>query len=148
MLLKNERASLELEIVNYEFSREDASMDEYDRNWLQVRCTWVDEDGEIRKDSNACILAQELTEMTAGLKVLQAGIRDAYESDFMEPYFSLSARADGADAFLVEASFYLPNTMDGNDTAEIACRMTAADLKTLVADLDRLCAKFPERKGE
>ena len=35
-------------------------MDEYDKNWLQLRCTWVDEDGYTHKDSNACLLARAL----------------------------------------------------------------------------------------
>ena len=42
-------------------------------------------------------------------------------------------------------SFYLPNTMDGDDTAELTCPMTAEELGTLIDELDRLCEKFPER---
>lgn len=43
-------------------------------NWLILRATYVDEDGDITKDSNSCLLTYELQEMTAGLKVLDAGI--------------------------------------------------------------------------
>ena len=146
MLLKNESASLKLEFVNYEFPEAGAGADEYDRNWLLVRCTWVDEDGYTRKDSNACLLAQELAGMTAGLKVLLAGIRDGYESDFIEPDCFLSARAEGA-GFRLSASFYLPNTMDGDDTAEVDCTLTGAELKAVIADLDSACTRLPERKG-
>ena len=42
-------------------------------------------------------------------------------------------------------TFYLPNTMDGNDTAELKCTMTKAEMAALVEELDRLCAKFPHR---
>ena len=45
MLLKNENASIRLDFVSYEFPETEYGMDEYDKNWLQLRCTWVDEDG-------------------------------------------------------------------------------------------------------
>ena len=89
MLFKNEDASLKLEVVCYEFPADGGVPGSDDRNWLVLRATWRD-DGDITKDSNSCLLTYELKEMTAGLKVLNAGIRDAYESGFVEPYFALS----------------------------------------------------------
>lgn len=146
MLLKNETASLKLEIVCYEFPEVEPGMDEYDRNWLVVRGTWTDEEGLVRKDSNPCLLAQELSEMNAGLKVLSAGIKTFYESDFIEPSFSLAAQAEETGDFRVDVAFYLPNTMDGEDTAELTCTLTGEELKTLIRELDKACLKFPERK--
>ena len=145
MLLKNENASIRLDIVSYEFPEAGYGTDEYDKNWLLVRCTWVDEEGYTRKDSNACLLAQELAGMTAGLKVLSAGIKDRYDSDFIEPDFSLSVWVEG-EIFRAAVSFYLPNTMDGDDTAELECSLTGPELKTVIEDLDKACARFPERK--
>lgn len=95
MLLKNENASLKLEFVNYEFPEAGRGTDAYDQNWLLLRCTWVDEEGYTHKDSNACLLAQELAGMNAGLKVLLAGIRDRYDSDFIEPDFFPVCRKSG-----------------------------------------------------
>ena len=43
-------------------------------------------------------------------------------------------------------TFYLPNTMDGDDTAEVVSHLTAQELKEFIAELDKDCAKFPERK--
>lgn len=145
MLLKNEDTSLKLEFVNYEFPEAGAGSDQFDRNWLLLRCTWVDEEGYTHKDSNACLLAQELAGMNAGLKVLLAGIKDRYDSDFIEPDFTLSAWAEGEN-FRVSATFYLPSTMDGDDTAEVDCTLTGAELKAVIEDLDKACARFPERK--
>ena len=82
--------------------------------------------------------------MTAGLKVLNAGIKTEYASDFVEPYFELAAQADGDD-FQVDVSFFLPNTMDGDDTAELTCAMSKADMPALIDELDKLCAKYPDR---
>lgn len=144
MLFKNEEASLKLDIVNYEFPPDGGDPTSDDRNWLVLRATWIQEDGNVVKDSNSCLLTYELREMTAGLKVLNAGIKTEYASDFVEPYFELAAQADGDD-FQVDVSFFLPNTMDGDDTAELTCAMTKADMTALIDELDKLCAKFPDR---
>ena len=93
MLFQNQDSSLKLEVFNYELPADGGAPDSDDRNWLVLRCTWI-EDGEIHKDSNSCLLTYELREMTAGLKVVKAGIRDLYVSDFQEGcYFSLGVRA-------------------------------------------------------
>ena len=144
MLFKNEEASLKLDIVNYEFPPDGGDPTSDDRNWLVLRATWTQEDGNVVKDSNSCLLTYELREMTAGLKVLNAGIKTEYASDFVEPYFELAAQADGDD-FQVDVSFFLPNTMDGDDTAELTCAMTKADMTALIGELDKLCAKYPDR---
>ena len=144
MLFKNEEASLKLDIVNYEFPADGGDPDSDDRNWLVLRATWTQEDGNVLKDSNSCLLTYELREMTAGLKVLNAGIKSEYASAFVEPYFELAAQADGEE-FQVDVSFFLPNTMDGDDTAELTCAMTKADMTDLIDELDKLCAKFPDR---
>ena len=146
MLFKNEEASLKLDIVNYEFPPDGGDPTSDDRNWLVLRATWTQEDGHVVKDSNSCLLTYELREMTAGLKVLNAGIKSEYASAFVEPYFELAAQADGDD-FQVDVSFFLPNTMDGDDTAEVTCAMTKADMTALIDELDKLCAKFPDRAG-
>ena len=144
MLFKNEEASLKLDIVNYEFPADGGDPDSDDRNWLVLRATWTQEDGNVLKDSNSCLLTYELREMTAGLKVLNAGIKGEYASAFVGPYFELAAQADGEE-FQVDVSFFLPNTMDGDDTAELTCTMTKADMTALIDELDKLCAKYPDR---
>lgn len=144
MLFQGENNSLKLDVFNYELPADGGDPTSDDRNWLILRATYVDEDGDITKDSNSCLLTYELQEMTAGLKVLDAGIRDRYESSFTEPYFTLTAQAEG-EGFLVEVSFYLPNTMDGDDTAEVTAHFSKADMRTLLDELDKLCKKFPDR---
>lgn len=144
MLFQNEDASLKLDIVNYELPADGGDPTSDDRNWLVLRATWINENGNLVKDSNSCLLTYELKEMTAGLKVLNAGIKTSYESGFAEPYFMLAADADG-EGFRVYVSFFLPNTMDGDDTAEVEADMTKAEMTALIAELDQLCAKFPDR---
>lgn len=145
MLFKNEDVSLELRVVNYEFPAGGGDPDSDDRNWLVLRCTWINGEGVIAKDSNSCLLTYELRELAAGLKVLNAGIRDSYASDFVDPYFEVAAQAEGK-VFRVDVSFYLPNTMDGDDTAQVEAVMTKAEMKELIAELDSLCEKYPDRE--
>ena len=38
------------------------------------------------------------------------------------------------------------NTMDGDDTAEVEAVMTGAEMKELIAELDSLCEKYPDRE--
>ena len=144
MLFQGEKNSLKLDVFNYELPADGGDPTSDDRNWLILRATYVDEDGDITKDSNSCLLTYELQEMTAGLKVLDAGIRDRYESSFTEPYVTLTAQAEG-EGFLMEVSFYLPNTMDGDDTAEVTAHFSKADMRALLDELDKLCKKFPDR---
>ena len=146
MLFRNEEASLKLDIVNYELPADGGAPDSDDRNWLVLRCTWINEEGRILKDSNSCLLTYELQEMTAGLKVLNAGIKSYYETGFSEPYFSLAAALTDRDTIVMGVSFYMPNTMADEDTAEIECEMTHEEMKELIAELDKYCAKFPDRK--
>ena len=143
MLFQNEDASLKLEVVCYEFPADGGAPGSDDRNWLVLRATYT-EDGQVIKDSNSCLLTYELREMTAGLKVLNAGIKDLYDSGFVEPYFALSAGAE-EDGFLVDVSFAMPNTMEDLDTAEIEVFMTKAEMEALIDELDGLCRKFPDR---
>lgn len=144
MLFKNEEASLRLDIVSYELPADGGAPDSDDRNWLVLRATWINEDGLLIKDSNSCLLTYELQEMTAGLKVVKAGLKQRYESEFTEPYFMLSADAV-EDGFRFFVSFTLPNTMEDEDVAELYVHMTAEEMAVLIEELDRLVKKFPDR---
>jgi len=144
MLFKNEDASLKLDVVSYELPADGGDPTSDDRNWLVLRATWINEDGLLIKDSNSCLLTYELQEMTAGLKVVKAGLKQRYESEFTEPYFMLSAEAEG-ERYHFYVSFTLPNTMEDEDVAELYADMNEAEMKELIDELDRLCRKFPDR---
>ena len=146
MLFRNEHESLKLDIFNYELGEDEGDPTGDDRNWLVMRATWVKWDGDIVKDSNSCLLTHELQSLTAGLKVLRAGIRDLYLSDFQENcFFSLAAQAVGEASYEVKVSFYMPNTMDGDGMAELTCPMNGDELTALIEELEKLCEKFPDR---
>ena len=144
MLFRNEEVSLKLEVLRYEFPADGGQYDTDDRNWLVIRGTYT-EDGLIIKDTNSCLLTYELREMAASLKVVRAGIKESYQSEFAEPYFMLSAASAGEGAYSVWVSFALPNTMEDVDIAEVDCVMSDAEMAALIEELDALCEKFPDR---
>lgn len=145
MLFQKDGESLKLEIVSYEFPADGGAPGSDDRCWLVLRGTYTDGEGRVIVDSNACLLTYELRELTAGLKVLGAGVKDLYESSFAEPYFALSAGAEGEN-YLVDVTFALPNTLEDVDAVELECVFAKTELKALIAELDGLCARFPDRK--
>ena len=140
---ENESIKLDLDVICYEFP-DGGTTDSNDGNWLVLRATY-EEDGKIIKDSNSCLMTYELKDLTAGLKVMGAGLRDTYESSFTEPYFLLNAWTKPEGGFGMEVSFTLPNTMESMDVAELEVSMSQEQLKTMVDELDRYCAKFPEK---
>ena len=144
MLFQNDEVTLKLEVLRYEFPADGGQYDSDDRNWLVIRGTYT-EDGLIIKDTNSCILTYELQEMVAGLKVLRAGLKESYQSEFAEPYFMLSAAQNGAGRYALWVSFALPNTMEDVDVAEVDCVMGGEELDSLIGELDDLCMKFPDR---
>ena len=143
MLFQGEDSSLELTVAGYELQDPDGSGDE--KNWLVLRCTWHREDGSVRKDSCGCIRTYELTALNAGLKVLRAGLRNRFESELQEPWFTLQMAALPGERFSFAVSFYLPNTMDGEDTAEVEGEMSPEELRGITEELDRACRKYPDR---
>ena len=144
MLFKGEDCSLNLDIVSYELPEGEGDPTSDDRNWLVLRAKWINEEGEITIDSNSCLLTYELADMAVGLKVLNSGLKNNYEGVFASPYFLMAADAED-DGFRFYVSFFLPNTMDGDDTAMVRCFMDKAQMETLIAELDRYRAKFPDR---
>lgn len=144
MLFKTKESSLQLEVSHYEFPADGGTPGSDDRNWLVLRGTYTEGDLVV-KDSNSCLLTYELREMTAGLKVLNAGIKDAFASDFVEPFFEVSAQAAGEDTFNFDISFAMPNTLEDLDTAEYSGTLTKAELTDLIEELDKACEKFPDR---
>ncbi|WP_312942273.1 hypothetical protein [Oscillibacter sp.] len=144
MLFQNEAVSLKLEIVSYEFSSSAGASTE-DRNWLVLRATYTHDDGRVIRESSSCLSTGELQALAAGLKVLRSGIRDRWDSEFIEPVFLFSAYKDEEERYRANVSFILQNTMEDIDCADVDCVMNEAGLSALIAELDGLCKKFPQR---
>ena len=56
MLFQNENASLQLDVVNYELPAGAWAPGSDDCNWLVLRCTWHNENGDVIKYSYCCLL--------------------------------------------------------------------------------------------
>ena len=59
MLFRNDAASLQLDVVNYELPAGEGDPTSDDRNWLILRATYVDEDGEVKVPSAADTLDKD-----------------------------------------------------------------------------------------
>ncbi|WP_409968864.1 hypothetical protein RFF05_02530 [Bengtsoniella intestinalis] len=139
---ENDEATLELTVASYELS-DTYQADSDEKNWLSIRAMYREDDLLI-KDSNSCLLTYELKDLAVGLKVLAAGIKDRYDSDFSEPFFLLQAWKEG-DGFLMDVSFALPNTMAEVDVAELRIAMTLAEMKSFISQIEKDIERFPER---
>lgn len=144
LLFQNQEAKLELVVGNYELS-DTYQADSDARNWLNIRATYQEDDLLI-KDSNCCLLTYELKDLAVGLKVLSAGLKNRYDSDFTEPFFLLQAWKDTAgDGFFMDVSFALPNTMEEVDVAELRVALSLEQLKAFITQVEKDCQRFPER---
>lgn len=140
MLFKNENESLAVEIAGYELPSGTGE----DADWLVLKGTYT-ADGAITKDRGSYLTAGELRELTAGLKVLAAGIKDEYAGEFQAPYFELTVRRTGEDAFRAGVAFTMLNSPEDWDTAEVALTCDTACLKTWIGELERAEKKCPPR---
>lgn len=141
MIFQTESECLKVEIVSYESPHERGE----DADWLVLRGTYT-ADGETAVDRNACLSTSELRELSAGLKVLAAGIRDSYESDFLSQDFTLSVLREGEDAFRAYVTFAMLCADVEFDTAELDVRGDGTLLQDWIRDLDAAAGRFPERK--
>lgn len=141
MIFRNEEESLKIEVVSYEFPQGTGE----DANWLVLKGTYTDGEGNVTIDRNSCLTASELRELTAGLKVMAAGIKDGYESQFMEPYFELTAEKVEEDAYQMGVAFTMLNAPEDWDTVELEFSACGEDLKEWIRELEEWEKRFPER---
>ena len=79
MLFKNDETSLQLEIMNYEFPADGGDPSSDDRNWLVLRCTWKNEDGEILRSVRQVSPGERIT-VSLGDGAITAKVLDVKEN--------------------------------------------------------------------
>ena len=140
MLFNTNEESLEIEVAGYEFPEGVGE----DADWLVLKGTYK-ADGTVTKDRSSCLTAGELQGLTAGLKVLAAGVRDEYASEFQEPYFELTVQKTGDDTFQAAVAFTMLNSPEDWDTAEVEMVCDTACLKSWITELEKAEKRFPPR---
>lgn len=147
MKFVNENRSLTIDVVGYEFPDRVGGGEEYDydANWLILRGVYSD--GQVESSfENSCILTCELQALSAGLKLMSAGVQDMYQSEFNDPYFEVTAELIGLNRYLVYASFAMLVAPDKWKNFGVECFLSEEDLKALIADIDSMNRAFPEKK--
>ena len=150
MIFKNDDQTLKLQILGYEFpelSGKGAEYD-YDANWLVLRGTYTDKEGETRVFTNSCILTYELTALCAELKVLAAGLKQSFVSDFEEPMLLIEADAQENGGFRVKVSFVMDMDEADLEAEVIETQMTAPEIKEWAEEIAELSRRFPEKKND
>ena len=113
MIFTDGEKTLKLQILGYEFPELSGKGSEYsfEANWLVLRGTYTNEDGETAIFTKGCVLTYELTALAAELKVLAAGLKNGFVSDFEEPVLFMEvARLCGEDVSPPKSSDLLTST--------------------------------------
>ncbi|MGM9618549.1 MAG: hypothetical protein ACI3W8_01745 [Oscillospiraceae bacterium] len=148
MRFANEEKSLTITVKDYEFPERTGNAEEYDydANWLVLRGVYREGRSE-RSFENSCLLTGELLALSAGLKLLAAGVRDSYESEFNDPYFEVTAEVIGLGRYLIYAAFSMLVEEDRWESFGVESFLDDAGLKALIAEVDEAARAFPEKKG-
>ena len=150
MVFTDGEKTLKLQILGYEFPELSGKGPEYDfeANWLVLRGTYTDEEGETAIFTKGCVLTYELTALAAELKVLAAGLKSGFVSDFEEPVLFMEADAAEEGTFRVKISFVMDMDDADLDPESIELTMTSEELKALACEVQELADRYPEKKND
>ncbi len=132
---------LELDILGYEFP--DGRGDIYDVNWLNVGVAY--DDGRLSfRQTDPCLLAFELEELTESLDAILEGRESGTSTDFTEPYLSFAVTRAG-ELYAVQLRFVYDT---GSPWKEVdLCReMDRRALVKMNDALKEMYARFPRRE--
>ncbi len=147
MIIQHDNRKMILSVDGYEFpehERNDKNNEfDYDANWLNVKITYIDENGE-QVYTDSCLMTSELSELIDCIKKIISGKELLYISDFMEPYLKIAiAQAD--DKILVGIE-YVYDTNDGVwKSHKISEAVTVEKAIQIADELQKYYEKFPLR---
>ncbi len=150
MIFKDGEKTLKLQVLGYEFPELNGKGAEYsfEANWLVLRGTYTNEDGETAIFTKGCVLTYELTALAAELKVLAAGLKNGFISDFEEPVLFMEVDAVEEGNFRVKVSFVMDMDDADLEPESIEMTMTAEEVKALAAEVQELADHYPEKKND
>ena len=94
MYLKDDNGFIEFKPISYEFpelSKTHKYYDQFDSNWLKIEFLYKGGDNIVKKETQACVLANEMTAFVRDLKILENGESSIAALDTLEPYLKISA---------------------------------------------------------
>ncbi|MBJ7983941.1 MULTISPECIES: WapI family immunity protein [Bacillus] len=141
MNFKNEKISLHLEVVNYQYK--DAK-DECDRNWLRVKAR-LSEENKVFETMDPFLQTSDLQYM---IKWFQALPNPTYnELDFIEPNlaFEFMGEKEGEFHLVIRLSLELNPSWCKEDEYEFSISITQDDRENIIRSIEEQQKKFPKR---
>ncbi len=143
MLFTENNKSIRFTINGYEFPEKISSTkeDNFDANWLICEIEYS-EDGFSQTEHDACLLTDELEELTLSLSKILDGDESGYISSFTEPYLQISiSKVDEKVVFNVH---FIYDTKEWNKFKVTSC--VEKEYATRILDeLKELQKRYPER---
>ena len=142
MIFTDGEKTLKLQILGYEFPELSGKGSEYsfEANWLVLRGTYTNEDGETAIFTKGCVLTYELTAL--------AGLKNGFVSDFEEPVLFMQVDAAEECNFRMKVSFVMDMDEADIEPDSIEMMMTAEEVKTLAGEVQELADRYPEKKND
>ncbi len=150
MIFSGGEKTLKLQVLGYEFPELSGKGPEYDfdANWLVLRGTYTNEEGETAIFTRGCVLTYELTALAAELKVVAAGLKSGFRSDFEEPVLFMEVDAAAEGNFLMKVSFVMDLDDADLDAESVEMTVSADELKALAEEVQEFARRFPEKKND
>lgn len=107
MIFTEDNKRIELNISGYQFPNRKSTRAKYDEdaNWLVCEIKYS-EDNFSRTYWDACLLTDELEELTHSLSNILEGLKSEYISEFVEPNFHISiAKEEDKIKFLIHYAY-------------------------------------------
>ncbi|MEA1010690.1 MULTISPECIES: PadR family transcriptional regulator [Bacillus cereus group] len=141
MNFQNEKISLHLEVVKYEFEN---ANDTYDRNWLMVKAKLLEENNIFEK-IDPFLQTSDLQYM---IKWFQSLPNPTYnELDFIEPNlaFEFMEEKEGEFHIVIRLSLELNPSWCKEEEYEFSIRITQDERENIIRSIEEQQRKFPKR---
>ncbi|MDR4984282.1 PadR family transcriptional regulator [Bacillus cereus] len=141
MNFQNEKISLHLEVVKYEFEN---ANDTYDRNWLMVKAKLLEENNIFEK-IDPFLQTSDLQYM---IKWFQSLPNPTYnELDFIEPNlaFEFMGEKEGEFHIVIRLSLELNPSWCREEEYEFSIRITQDERENIIRSIEEQQRKFPKR---
>lgn len=141
MNFQNEKISLHLEVVNYQYA--DAK-DECDRNWLRVKAK-LSEENKVFETMDPFLQTSDLQYM---IKWFQALPNPTYnELAFMEPNLEFEFMGEKEEEFhlVIRLSLELKPEWCKEEEYEFSISITQEDRENMIRSIEEQQRKFPKR---
>ncbi len=147
MLFCGRNNSIDIDVLCYQFPDSPKSQKgdyNFDSNWLLLSVCYT-EDGVSVTEEDACLLADELSDLYDELYELRDCQTGSYISDFMEPYLRFAVfKNEELYSIAVHYAYYIAadNCLG---KWKVCSTVSTSEYECLLEDIKSLAEKYPQR---